>query len=94
VSVRTREHVTKVIQDLGFVPNKLAGALSQTRSNQVSVLIPSLVNNVFSQVLRGITEELAKAGYNPVVGVTNYEIPSTWRSGLTTSRRLRCWSTT
>ena len=74
VSVRTREHVTKVIQDLGFVPNKLAGALSQTRSNQVSVLIPSLVNNVFSQVLRGITEELAKAGYNPVVGVTNYDV--------------------
>jgi len=74
VSARTRDHVTKVIQDLGFVPNKLAGALSQTRSNQVAVLIPSLVNNVFAQVLRGITEELAKAGYNPVVGVTNYNV--------------------
>jgi len=74
VSERTRAHVTKVIQDLGFVPNKLAGALSQTRSNQVAVLIPSLVNNVFAQVLRGITEELAKAGYNPVVGVTNYDV--------------------
>jgi len=32
------------------------------------------VNNVFAQVLRGITEELAKAGYNPVVGVTNYNV--------------------
>jgi len=74
VSARTRDHVTQVIQDLGFVPNKLAGALSQTRSNQVAVLIPSLVNNVFAQVLRGVTEELAKAGYNPVVGVTNYDV--------------------
>ncbi|MYK31635.1 MAG: LacI family DNA-binding transcriptional regulator [Boseongicola sp. SB0670_bin_30] len=74
VSVRTREHVERVIGNMGYVPNKLAGSLAQAYSNQVAVLIPSLVNNVFASVLAGITEELEKGGYNPVVGVTEYDL--------------------
>ncbi len=74
VSLRTREHVARVIGNMGYVPNKLAGSLAQAYSNQVAVLIPSLVNNVFASVLAGITEELEKGGYNPVVGVTEYDL--------------------
>lgn len=74
VSLRTREHVQNTIVAIGYVPNKLAGSLARARSNQVAVIIPSLVNNVFSQVLDGITSELEKADYNPVVGVSNYDL--------------------
>ena len=74
VSVRTRENVERVISNMGYVPNKLAGSLARAYSNQVAVLIPSLVNNVFASVLAGITEELEKGGYNPVVGVTEYDL--------------------
>ena len=74
VSLRTREHVERVIGNMGYVPNKLAGSLAQAYSNQVAVLIPSLVNNVFASVLAGITEELEASGYNPVVGVTEYDL--------------------
>ncbi|QBY01290.1 LacI family DNA-binding transcriptional regulator [Rhodophyticola sp. CCM32] len=74
VSLRTRERVQQTIEQIGYVPNKLAGSLAHARSNQVAVIIPSLVNNVFSQVLAGITAELEKADYNPVVGVTDYNL--------------------
>lgn len=74
VSVRTRERVLETIEQLGFVPNKLAGSLAQARSNQVAVIIPSLVNNVFSQVFAGVTSQLENAGYNPVVGISDYSI--------------------
>ncbi|WP_227283920.1 LacI family DNA-binding transcriptional regulator [Boseongicola sp. H5] len=74
VSVRTRDRVQRIIEQIGYVPNKLAGSLAHSRSNQVAVLIPSLVNNVYSQVLTGITEMLERADYNPVVGVTNNDL--------------------
>lgn len=74
VSVRTKEHVQATIAAIGYVPNRLAGSLAQARSNQVAVIIPSLVNNVYSQVLDGVTSELEKADYFPVVGVTNYDL--------------------
>lgn len=74
VSRRTREHILKVVEELGYVQNRLAGSLTESRANQVAVIIPSLVNNIFSQVTAGIAEELEKAGYNPVIGISDYDV--------------------
>lgn len=74
VSARTREHILSVVHQLGYVQNRLAGSLAAARSNQVAVVIPSLVNNVFTEVTSGITTELEKAGYNAVIGVSDYDL--------------------
>ena len=74
VSARTRRHVLKVVEQLGYVPNRVAGSLATSRSNQVAILIPSLHNVVFSQVTSGITLELGKARYNGIVGITDYNL--------------------
>ncbi len=74
VSKRTREQILSVIDQLGYVQNRLAGSLAAARSNQVAVVIPSLVNNVFTEVTTGITTELEKAGYNAVIGVSDYDL--------------------
>lgn len=57
---------------LGYVPNKIAGALASQRVNLVGVVIPSLSNMVFPEVMTGISEVLDGTGLQPVVGVTNY----------------------
>ncbi len=74
VSSRTRAHVLQIVDQLGYVQNQLAGSLATSRSNQIAVVIPSLVNNVFSQVMSGISTELDKAGYNAVVGISDYAL--------------------
>ena len=72
VSDSTREKVLEAAKRLGYVPNKIAGALASQRVNLVAVIIPSLSNLVFPEVLGGISEELEDTGLQPVVGVTNY----------------------
>ncbi|SFG85280.1 transcriptional regulator, LacI family [Palleronia marisminoris] len=72
VSPATREKVLAAAAELGYVPNKIAGALASSRVNLVSVIIPSLSNMVFPDVLSGITEVLDETHLQPVVGVTNY----------------------
>jgi LacI family transcriptional regulator, gluconate utilization system Gnt-I transcriptional repressor len=72
VSDSTRERVLEAARRLGYVPNKIAGALASQRVNLVGVIIPSLSNMVFPEVMTGISEVLEDTGLQPVVGVSNY----------------------
>lgn len=72
VSETTRERVLEAARRLGYVPNKIAGALASQRVNLVGVIIPSLSNMVFPEVMTGISDLLEDTGLQPVVGVTNY----------------------
>lgn len=72
VSEATRQRVQDAAKRLGYVPNKIAGALASQRVNLVAVIIPSLGNMVFPEVLSGISETLEGTDLQPVVGVTDY----------------------
>ncbi|PIE12065.1 MAG: LacI family transcriptional regulator [Rhodobacterales bacterium] len=72
VSDATRDKVRAAAKRLGYVPNKIAGALASNRVNLVGVVIPSLGNMVFPEVLRGISDVLEQTELQPVVGVTDY----------------------
>ncbi|WP_245848177.1 LacI family DNA-binding transcriptional regulator [Actibacterium ureilyticum] len=72
VSEATRERVLESARRLGYVPNKIAGALASQRVNLVGVIIPSLSNMVFPEVMTGISSVLEDSPLQPVVGVTHY----------------------
>ncbi len=72
VSEATRVRVLEAARALGYVPNKIAGALASQRVNLVAVIIPSLSNMVFPEVMTGVSDALENTGLQPVVGVTNY----------------------
>nr|WP_272490835.1 LacI family DNA-binding transcriptional regulator [Mesobacterium pallidum] len=72
VSAATRERVLQAAKRLGYVPNKIAGALASSRVNLVAVIIPSLRNMVFPEVMSGISAVLEQTDLQPVVGVTDY----------------------
>ncbi|MDR9426607.1 MAG: LacI family DNA-binding transcriptional regulator [Salibaculum sp.] len=72
VSQATRDRVQDAARALGYVPNKIAGALASQRVNLVGVIIPSLKNMVFPEVLSGVSSALEGTELQPVVGVTDY----------------------
>lgn len=72
VSEKTRKRVLDAAKTLGYVPNKIAGALASQRVNLVAVIIPSMSNMVFPEVMTGISEVLEDTELQPVVGVTGY----------------------
>lgn len=72
VSAATRARVQEAAKRLGYVPNKIAGSLASSRVNLVAVIIPSLGNMVFPEVLSGVSERLELTELQPVVGVTDY----------------------
>ncbi len=72
VSDATRTRVLAAAKDLGYVPNKIAGALASSRVNLVAVIIPSLSNMVFPEVLTGVNQVLEGTELQPIVAVTDY----------------------
>jgi LacI family gluconate utilization system Gnt-I transcriptional repressor len=73
VSAATRERVLAAARSLGYVPNRIAGALASKRVNLVAVVIPSLANMVFPEVLTGIAAGLEGTPLQPVFGATHYD---------------------
>ncbi|MEM6487975.1 MAG: LacI family DNA-binding transcriptional regulator [Pseudomonadota bacterium] len=73
VSAELRDRVMAAADALGYTPNRLAGALKTRSSNLVAVVVPSIGNGVFPEVLDGIESVLSGAGLQPVLGITQYE---------------------
>ena len=73
VAPPTLERVLAAARALNYVPNRLAGALAGGRSGQVAVVLPSLSNSVFADVLNGLETRLERAGHHPILGVSNYD---------------------
>lgn len=72
VSDATRTRVLEAAKTLGYVPNQIAGSLASQRVNLVAVIIPSLSNMVFPEVLNGINQVFEHTPLQPVVGITDY----------------------
>ncbi|ACA17066.1 transcriptional regulator, LacI family [Methylobacterium sp. 4-46] len=72
-SERTRAQVEAAVARLGYVPNRIAGTLASTGSRLIGIVIPSLTNIVFPDVLRGATGALDGEGFQSVIAVTDYD---------------------
>lgn len=74
IAGETRRRVHEAIEALGYVPNRAAGALASSASMLIGVVLPSLSNIVFPEVMRGIYAGLAGSACQPLLGVTDYDL--------------------
>lgn len=72
VSEQLRRQVQAAIDTLGYIPNQFASSLASAKSRVFGVVIPSLSNIVFNDVLRGVYEVAGAAGYKVLLVDTHY----------------------
>lgn len=73
VREQTRLKVQRAIEQTGYVPNRLAGALASSRSRLVAVVLPMVTNPIFSDTFHAINERLTQSGYQVLLGVSGYQ---------------------
>lgn len=81
VSEDLRHAIQAAVEELGYVPDPNARALASARTEVFGVLVPSLTNNVFAEVVRGIYDSLSHGPFRIQLGNTHY-------SGLEEERLL------
>ena len=65
--------VKQASEDLGYVPDPAARALASSRSRHVGILIPSLTNELFVDLLEQAHAALRGAGYQVLFGISHYD---------------------
>jgi LacI family gluconate utilization system Gnt-I transcriptional repressor len=73
VAPATREAVLKAVEQLGYVPDQIAGSLSSRRSGFAAILVPSLNNPHFSETVLELSKQLDPTGLQLLIGDTNYD---------------------
>lgn len=74
VAEATRTKVMETVRALGYVPNRIAGSLASLDSQLVGVIVPSLSNIVFPEVLQGINAGLKATNYQSVISISDYDM--------------------
>ena len=74
VGEKTREKIRKTADGLGYVFDITAANLRSQRSDFVAVTIPSLNNANFAATVVALTTKLSDAGYQVLLGHSNYDM--------------------
>jgi LacI family gluconate utilization system Gnt-I transcriptional repressor len=72
VSDEVRQRVRDAVSRTGYVPNRLAGGLASARSRLVAAVVPTVSGLVFLETVQALTQGLADAGYQLMLGQSGY----------------------
>jgi LacI family gluconate utilization system Gnt-I transcriptional repressor len=72
VSPEIRRRVDDAVRAVGYVPNRLAGSLSSSRSKVAGLVVPSIRNTLYADTIQGISDVLARHGYHLMVADSAY----------------------
>src|SRR4030067_1793352 len=61
VAPDTREHISKIMEEMGYVANRQARSLRGRKTNAMGVLVPDLGTGYIGEIMHGIDHELALA---------------------------------
>lgn len=73
VSATLGEKIAIALDELGYIPNRVPDMLSNSTSRAIGILLPSLTNHVFADVLKGIESVTDAAGYQTLVAHFGYQ---------------------
>jgi LacI family transcriptional regulator len=70
ISLKMKEKVKRVSQEMGYIPNYNARNLHHNKTNTIGVVIPDVSNSFFSFAIDGIMDSAAKHGYHVMLTVS------------------------
>lgn len=74
VSAELRQRIDRAVRALDYVPNRIAGGLASARSRAIPVLVPSLANAVYADIIQGVHDALVPAGYQLLLANTGFSL--------------------
>lgn len=76
----TKRRVLELSKELNYKPNRVAQQLKSSKTKVIGVVVPSLINPFFAEVLHGIETTIAKDDYDMIVCISNENLAKEKRS--------------
>lgn len=73
VHPQTRTRIQDIIARTGYVPNYVGKQLRVSKSNKILVLLPTITNSFYSDILCGIEDAAYQNGYSVIIFSTRFD---------------------
>ena len=80
IGARTKKRIVELARELNYRPNRIAQQLKSNQTKTVGVIIPSVLNPFFAEVLHGIEEEASQHNYDIIVCLSDESLEKEIRS--------------
>lgn len=74
VLMSTRKRIEKAISQTGYIRNRAAQAIQGKRSGTVGLIVPTLDNAIFSNLIQAFSVEMRKHGFTMLVTTNGYDL--------------------
>jgi LacI family transcriptional regulator len=64
ISGKTKKRIKKIAEELGYIPNNIAGSLRIGKTRTIAVIVPDIIDPLFAIWLKDIEKNLSDKGYN------------------------------
>lgn len=88
ISASTKKRIREMAELHNYQPNKVAVTLKSGKTKTIGVVIPSIQNYFFAQVLYGIEKAITASDYNIIVSITNESLEKEAKALTTFSNGL------
>jgi len=74
VSPERRERIKAAVDELGYVPNLVAGGLASARGRIVGMVIPNISGPIFANTIQGFSDTLSRHGYQLLLASSYFSV--------------------
>jgi LacI family transcriptional regulator/LacI family repressor for deo operon, udp, cdd, tsx, nupC, and nupG len=71
ISQAVRDHVQEIAKSMGYTPNALAQSLHSQQTNSVGLVITTIADPFFADIVHGVEERAKKAGISVFLATSN-----------------------
>lgn len=74
ISPKVREEIKQIAQEMSYVPNAIAQSLQTQRTNTIGVVVTSIADPFFAEVVEGIEQIASSAGLSVLLSASHRDV--------------------
>lgn len=73
LKLATRKKIDSTVKRLGYIRNRAAQTIHGIRSGTIGLLVPTIDNTIFADVIQAFSDEVGERGFTILLGTHNYD---------------------
>ena len=70
----TRKRIEKVIEESGYIRNRAAQAMHGKRSGTIGLIVPTVTNAIFSEMIQSFTDAISENGFTLLMATHGFNL--------------------
>ena len=73
VNAATKKRIDLAVKEVGYIRNRAAQTIHGIRSGTIGLLVPTIDNTIFAEVIQAFSDRVGESGFTILLGTHNYD---------------------